>query len=200
MVELQRSLTDMSWLRDGDLATIAAPMDFVGVNFCERHLVGPDPDDPHGWIKQPDPGPITAGAIGIHPDGLREVLVRVAREYTDLPLYVTENGAAFHDYVDPEGEVDDEERVAFLDGHLRVVAQAIAEGADVRGCFVWSLLDNFEWADGYSRRFGIVYVDYRTQERICKRSAHWYGRVARGNAVGAAAEQTTVAVAADASD
>jgi beta-glucosidase len=184
MVELQRPLTDMRWLRDGDLATIAEPLDFVGVNFYERHFVEPNPDDPRGWIKQPDPGPLTGGGIGIHPDGLREVLVRVAREYTDLPLYVTENGAAFFDYVDPEGGVDDEERVAFLDGHLRAVAQAIDEGADVRGYFVWSLLDNFEWADGYSRRFGIVYVDYRTQERVPKLSAAWYAGVARTNALG----------------
>ena len=151
----------------------------------------PNPDDPRGWVKQPDPGPLTGGGVGIHPDGLREVLVRVAREYTDLPLYVTENGAAFFDYVDPEGGVDDEERVAFLDGHLRATAQAIAEGADVRGYFVWSLLDNFEWADGHSRRFGIVYVDYRTQERIPKLSAAWYADVARANALGRALDSVT---------
>jgi beta-glucosidase len=181
MVELQRPLTDMRWVHDGDMEIIAAPLDFLGINYYERHFVAPEPDDPRGWIKQPDPGPLTAGDIGIHADGLREVLVRVAREYTDLPLYVTENGAAFHDYVDPEGDVDDIERVEFLDAHLRAVARAIDEGADVRGYFVWSLLDNFEWALGYSRRFGIVYTDYRTQKRIPKRSAHWYSQVARAN-------------------
>ena len=184
MVELQSVATDMAFVQDGDLAAISAPLDFLGVNFYERHFVSPDPSDPRGWIKQPDAGPLTAGGIGIHPDGLREVLVRVSREYTDLPLYVTENGAAFDDYVDPEGGVDDEERVAFLDGHLRAVAAAIEQGADVRGYFVWSLMDNFEWAEGYSKRFGIVYVDYRTQERIPKASARWYAQVAKANAVG----------------
>lgn len=184
MVELQSAETDMAFVLDGDLEAISAPLDFAGINYYERHFVSPHPDDPRGWVKEPDAGPLTAGGIGIHPDGLREVLVRVATDYTDLPLYVTENGAAFDDYVDPEGGVDDEERVAFLDGHLRAVRQAIEQGADVRGYFVWSLMDNFEWALGYSKRFGIVYVDYRTQERIPKRSARWYAGVVRANAVG----------------
>lgn len=193
MVELQSVATDMSYVLDGDLEAISAPLDFLGVNFYERHFVSPDPSDERGWIKEPDAGPLTAGGIGIHPDGLREVLVRVAQEYTDLPLYVTENGAAFHDYVDPEGGVDDEERVAFLDGHLRAVAAAIEQGADVRGYFVWSLMDNFEWAEGYSKRFGIVYVDYRTQERIPKASARWYAQVAKANRVGGETEEVAVA-------
>jgi beta-glucosidase len=189
MVELQSVATDMSCVRDGDLAAISAPLDYLGINYYERHFVSPSPDDPRGWIKEPDAGPLTDGGIGIHPDGLREVLVRVATDYTDLPLYVTENGAAFADYVDPEGAVDDVERVDFLDRHFRATAQAIEQGADVRGYFVWSLMDNFEWAEGYSKRFGIVYVDYRTQERIPKRSALWYRDVVRANAVGSELQQ-----------
>ena len=105
------------------------------------------------------------------------ILRRLKAAYTDLPLYVTGNGAAFDDYVDPEGGVDDDERVAFLDGHLQAASEALADGVDLRGYFVWSLLDNFEWAEGYSKRFGIVYVDYRTQDRILKASAHWYRRL-----------------------
>ncbi len=187
MVELQSVATGMEFVQEGDLDAIGQPLDYLGVNFYERHFVSPSPDDPRGWVKEPDAGPLTDGEIGIHPDGLREVLVRVATDYTDLPLYVTENGAAFADYVDPEGEVDDVERIAFLDGHFRAAAQAIEQGADVRGYFVWSLMDNFEWALGYSKRFGLVYVDYRTQERIPKASAKWFSRVIAANAVGAAA-------------
>jgi beta-glucosidase len=95
----------------------------------------------------------------------------------------SKNGAAFHDYVDPEGGCDDEERVAFLHGHFAAAAEAIEAGVDLRGYFVWSLLDNFEWAEGYNLRFGIVYVDYRTQERIPKQSARWLQQVIAANAL-----------------
>jgi beta-glucosidase len=114
---------------------------------------------------------------GITPDGLTETLERVHREYAPIPLYVTENGAAFHDYEDPEGQADDEERIDFLDGHLRACHAAIERGVDLRGYFLWSLLDNFEWSFGYSKRFGIVYVDYPSQRRTPKASAHWYRAV-----------------------
>jgi len=183
MLEHHRAICDFAFVRDGDLEVIAAQLDFLGVNYYEQHRVAEDPHDPRGFRKLPDPGPVTAGGIGIHPDGLHAVLTRVRREYTDLPLYVTENGAAFHDYVDPEGGVDDEERVAFLDGHFRAAAAAIDDGVDLRGYFVWSLMDNFEWAEGYSKRFGLVYVDYRTQERIPKRSARWFAEVIAANAL-----------------
>ena len=105
------------------------------------------------------------------------MLTRVSREFTQLPLYVTENGASFDDYVDPNGEVDDTERVDYLAGYLEAAGRAIAAGVDLRGYYAWSFLDNFEWAEGYSKRFGLVYVDYRTQERIPKLSAHWYQRL-----------------------
>jgi beta-glucosidase len=94
-----------------------------------------------------------------------------------VPIYLTENGRAVYDYVDPEGGVDDEERVAFLDAHFRAAHAAIEQGVDLRGYMVWSLLDNFEWAEGYSKRFGIVFVDYGTQRRIPKMSARWYTEV-----------------------
>ena len=107
------------------------------------------------------------------PEALTEILVRVKREYGDLPLLVTENGAAFNDRLD-DGAIDDERRLEYLRAHIDAVERARAEGVDVRGYYVWSLLDNFEWEWGYEKRFGIVYVDYATQRRIPKRSALWY--------------------------
>jgi beta-glucosidase len=124
---------------------------------------------------------VTATGWPIEPAGLRDILLRLAREYPPLPLYVTENGAAYHDYVDPEGRVKDPERIAYLRDHIAAVHEAIADGADVRGYFCWTLLDNFEWNDGYSQRFGLVWVDYPTQRRIPKSSAYWYSAIARAN-------------------
>ncbi|GAA3133493.1 hypothetical protein GCM10020001_064970 [Nonomuraea salmonea] len=109
----------------------------------------------------------------IVPDGLSRLLVRLSKDYPQVGLMVTENGAAFDDVVE-DGRVHDDDRVAYLDGHLREVHRAIEAGADLRGYLVWSLLDNFEWAEGYRRRFGIVHVDYATQERMPKDSALWY--------------------------
>lgn len=179
--EYYRGISDFSFVRDGDLDVINSPLDYFGINYYERHLVAADPSDPvRGWRRVPDPEPTVVG-IGVHPEGLREVLNRVSRDYTDLPLFVTETGIALHDYVDPEGGVDDHERIAFFDGHLRAVADAIADGVDVRGIAPWSLMDNYEWAWGYGYRFGMVYVDYRTQERIPKASAAWYRDVIARN-------------------
>jgi beta-glucosidase len=113
--------------------------------------------------------------------GLTEILVRLHEEYTSAPIYVTENGCAAYDYVDPEGEVKDEERIAFLEAHLRAAHEALERGVDLKGYFVWSLLDNFEWAEGYSKRFGLIYIDHGTQRRIPKMSARWYSEVIRDN-------------------
>ena len=122
----------------------------------------------------------------VNPDGLRTLLVRLGREYPNLPpLYVTENGGAYGgDLVDEDGRVRDPERTAYILRHLDAVAGAIAEGADVRGYFLWSLLDNFEWAWGFQKRFGIVHVDYQTQERTIKDSGFAYSRFIRERAPG----------------
>jgi beta-glucosidase len=179
--EYYRGITDFSFVRDDDLKIIGLPVDYFGINYYERHLVQADPADPvRGWRRVPDPNP-TAVGIGVHPNGLRELLNRVAREYTSLPLYVTETGIALHDYVDPEGQVNDIERIAFYDGHLRAVHAAISDGVDVRGIAPWSLMDNYEWAWGYGYRFGMTYVDYRTQTRIPKASFGWYRDVITRN-------------------
>jgi beta-glucosidase len=109
----------------------------------------------------------------VYPQGLTELLVRLRDEYSPPPIYVTENGAAYAD-TRLDGVVDDPERISYVDRHLRAVARAVEQGVDVRGYFLWSLLDNFEWAFGYSRRFGLVYVDFETLERVPKASYHWY--------------------------
>jgi beta-glucosidase len=193
-MEDYRKIGDFSFVRDGDLDLISAPMDFLGVNYYMRHTVM-DGSRETGTttvvrfsdlkaVTVPPPGvETTAMGWGIEPEGLTELLLRLDREYTKLPLYITENGAAFHDYVSPEGEVGDEERVAFLDAHFRAAHEAIEQGVNLKGYLVWSLLDNFEWAEGYSKRFGIVYVDYSTQRRIPKMSARWYAEVIRRNGI-----------------
>jgi beta-glucosidase len=186
-------VTDWSFVQDGDEATIAVPLDVLGVNYYASTLVrawdGNEPRveaDGHGssghspWVGSesveflPQGGPKTAMGWNIDPDGLTELLVRLHREYPAQPLLVTENGAAFRDEVAPDGTIRDVERVAYLQRHVDAVAAAIEQGVDVRGYFLWSLLDNFEWSWGYDRRFGIVRVDDRTLERSWKQSAHWY--------------------------
>ena len=137
----------------------------------------PEPLDAH-VVLDPD---VKRSAIDwpVEPDGLRELLVRIRDDYGPTPLYVTENGSAYDDVVSADGAVHDTERVAFLRVHLDAVAGAIADGADVRGYFAWSLLDNFEWAWGYEKRFGIVRVDYDTLERTIKDSGHAYAQIIR---------------------
>ncbi len=174
----------------GDLEVISTPIDFLGVNYYAPVTVraaepfGPDGSRVDGLdaVQIVPPGvQTTAMGWAIQPDGLTELLVHLRRAYTQIPIYVTENGAAFPDYVDPEGRVDDAERIDYLEAHLQAARQAIAEGVDLRGYFVWSLLDNFEWTAGYSKRFGLVFVDFGTQRRIPKASFLWYRDVIARN-------------------
>lgn len=112
------------------------------------------------------------------PRGLTDLLMRLNREYGPIPLVITENGAAYDDLIE-EGMVHDNERIAYLSDHIEAVADALGQGADVKGYYLWSLMDNFEWAFGYAKRFGIIHVNYRTQERILKDSALWYRNLIR---------------------
>ncbi|MFD5098376.1 GH1 family beta-glucosidase [Streptomyces albidochromogenes] len=190
-------LTDWSFVRDEDPATARARLDFLGVNYYAPAVVseasGGDGTrrDGHGssehspWpgseavaFHQP-PGELTAMDWSVDPTGLYDLLMRYAREAPGTDLLVTENGAAYDDKPGDDGAVHDPDRIRYLHGHLAAVRRAMRDGAGVRGYFLWSLMDNFEWAYGYSKRFGAVYVDYETQERTPKSSAHWYGRVAR---------------------
>ena len=177
--------TFAAWLPpvlDGDMKTIAAPLDFLGVNYYSRHFVRAG-GSAHQYATVPvADAPHTAMGWEVHPDGLRELLVRLHEEYEVPSLAVTENGAAYDDARGPDGSVDDPERVEYLRGHLDAVARAVAQGAPVEAYYVWSLLDNFEWALGYSKRFGIVYVDYETLERVPKASYRWYRDFIRGQA------------------
>ncbi|WP_335988189.1 GH1 family beta-glucosidase [Glycomyces sp. MUSA5-2] len=169
-------------VRPGDMETIAAPLDFVGVNHYHRFVVEADPDDAHlGNRALPPANPVTGFGWEIHPESLRRVLARLSDEYTGLPVYITESGASFEDAVAADGSVDDADRVAYLEGYMRAAGRAIEQGVNLRGYFVWSLLDNFEWAEGYSKRFGLVRVDYDTQRRTPKRSAEWYRGVIASN-------------------
>ncbi|MDH6140266.1 beta-glucosidase [Kitasatospora sp. GP30] len=186
-------------VRPGDAAAIGAPIDLLGLNYYTPALVSasapaaarpahglgdhsPWPGAERVFFHQP-PGRATAMGWAIDPSGLYDLLTETARANPGLPLLITENGAAFEDVPTPSGEVHDPERIAYLHGHLAAVHRAMADGADVRGYFLWSLLDNFEWSYGYGKRFGAVYVDYATQCRIPKASAAWYAGTARSNAL-----------------
>ncbi len=169
--------------RPGDLDVIAAPVDFFALNYYFRALVADDPTSPPPQVRPVAvPGArYTAMGWEVHADGLHDLLVRLSREYRFGALYVTESGAAFEDRIDPDGAVRDPERTAYLRDHLAAARRAIDEGVPLRGFFVWSLLDNFEWAQGYSKRFGLVHVDYATQERRIKDSGRWYAELIRAN-------------------
>jgi beta-glucosidase len=188
---------DQSHVRPGDDRIIAAPIDFLGVNYyrgyqvgapsATRPAVGRGDGRPAPWpggdriaVVQ-RPLPTTEMGWEVDPTGLRDLLTRLHRDYPSAALIVTENGAAYGDRVSETGGVHDRERIRFLDEHLRAAHGAIEAGAGLRGYFVWSFLDNFEWAEGFAHRFGLVYVDYQTQARIPKDSALWYRDVIARN-------------------
>jgi len=183
-------------IRPGDEEVIAAPVDFVGVNFYRDHHVaaaGAGERAGGAWpgsedlVFPPRGLPVTALGWEVRPEGLTELLVGLDRDYPGTVWYITENGAAYDD--EPvAGEVDDHDRVSYLDGHVRAAHAAVTAGVDLRGYFAWSLLDNFEWAEGYAQRFGVVHVDYATQVRTVKRSGRWYAKVAADNRVPGGAE------------
>jgi beta-glucosidase len=162
-------------IRDGDLAVIASPVDLWGVNYYTVNAVRAIEGDIPLEVEPPEGAPVTAFGWAIAPEGLTESLLRLRERYGDRlpPVVVTENGCAFDDVVDAGGRCDDRDRVAFLAAHLDAVRAALDAGVDVRGFYVWSLLDNFEWAAGYTKRFGLVHVDYASQRRTPKTSFAW---------------------------
>ena len=165
-------------IEDGDLATIRQPLDFYGVNYYYPLKVAATPDDAETPFELLDVlgYPTTDAGAPIVPDALREWLIMFRARYRAAlpPIYITENGAAFNDGPGPDGEVDDQRRIDYLDSHLRAVATAVQRGVDVRGYYAWSLMDNFEWAKGFTARFGLVHVDFDTQRRTPKQSFRWY--------------------------
>jgi beta-glucosidase len=185
-----------SLVADGDLEIISQPLDFLGVNYYAPHyLRAGDPADlrrreqpvqggmPGVVEYAPDWLDRTAMGWLVDPDRLYELLMNLSAAAPGLPVYITENGCAAEDYVNPLGEVNDTERVSYLHQHLEAAARAIRDGASLAGYYLWSLLDNFEWGWGYQKRFGIVFVDFGTQRRIPKSSARFYSEVVRANAV-----------------
>jgi beta-glucosidase len=168
-------------IADGDLATIHQPMDFLGVNYYAPMYVADAPQSLFGaWFGAvPADLPYTAIGWPIDASGLGDILLRLRDRYGDLPLYVTENGACYDDPVAADGIVHDDDRIAYLREHIAAAAGALAAGVKLRGYFVWSLLDNFEWAEGYSRRFGVVHVDFTTLKRTPKASFGYLGGLMR---------------------
>jgi beta-glucosidase len=166
---------------DEDLSVIQQPIDFIGVNYYTRNVVRSDPTQPPLNLSPvlPDEKLLTAMGWEVYPQGLTEILRWVSARYGNIPLYITENGVAFCDPPVIEGQVDDVRRLNYLHDHLVAARKAITSGIDLRGYFAWSLLDNFEWNHGYSKRFGLVHVDHSTQVRIPKASAHFYSKVIR---------------------
>ncbi|MDG9673521.1 GH1 family beta-glucosidase [Micromonospora sp. DH14] len=188
-------IVEPTFIRDGDEKLIAAPIDLLGINYYAPGYVAGRPDgagnDAYPGTEGavhflPPAGPLTDMGWMIEPAGLTRLLERIATDYPGVPLLITENGAAFPDKPgtdSPDGpaQVIDADRIAYLDGHLRAAHEAISRGVDLRGYLVWSFLDNFEWAEGYRKRFGIVHVDYLTQRRTPKASARWYQEVISRN-------------------
>jgi len=178
-------VTDHGHIHGGDLEVISAPLDNLGVNYYTTTRVRARPGEP---VPSPLPGcdtvevlpaqpPVTDMGWEVDPTGLRNLLVRIAEEHRNIPVHITENGSAWPDVVSDDGAVHDGDRTAYLHAHLDAVAEAVTAGADVRGYFAWSLMDNFEWAFGYSKRFGLVHVDYASQKRTIKASGRAYAEV-----------------------
>ena len=197
--------TEMLGVQQGDMEKVRAPLDFIGINNYFRQMV--TATRPSGFNLNPiskifpadvkvggDTGPKTDMGWEVYPHGLYEIVMRITKDYKKPVIEITENGCAYGDAPGKNGVDTDTRRIAYYRGYLRELAQAIKHGADVRGYHAWSLMDNFEWAEGYSKRFGLVYVDFKSQKRTVKESGKWYAKVAAGNAL-PAAEKKSVAAA-----
>jgi beta-glucosidase len=202
LMEDLEHITDWAFVRDSDLAEIAAPIDILGINYYSPSRVAAVATDtaytassaralsgPARWpgtdraVSVARPGPVTGMGWAVAPETLTSLLLGVHRDYPEVPLMVTENGCCYEDKLGGDGAVHDEERIRYLRDHLAAVHTAIDAGVNVHGYYLWSFMDNFEWAWGYSKRFGIVYVDYKTQKRVPKDSGLWYRGVIHANGV-----------------
>jgi beta-glucosidase len=161
-------------VRPGDMESMKEPLDFIGVNLYNRDIVADAPGDRNLGVRRlPLPGPKTLFPSEVHPAAIYQMLIRVSKDY-GRPIYVTENGCSYDDGPADDGRVHDQRRVDYLRGYIGQVGRAVVEGADVRGYYLWSLMDNFEWAFGFSQRFGIVHVDFDTLKRTVKDSGEYY--------------------------
>ena len=175
-------------VRDGDLQLIASPTEHLGLNYYVRAVVADDPAGPLPQTRTVSVPGAEQTAMGweVHPRGLEQLLDRLHQDYRAPRIYVTENGSAWVDVMEPDGAVQDDQRTRYLERHIQAVAQAAAHGVPVAGYFVWSLMDNFEWAYGYDKRFGLIHVDYPTQRRTVKASGHRYAGIIADHAQHAA--------------
>ena len=169
-------------VRPGDLATISAPIDWVGVNYYNRQVVADAPGEGMLEVRSVrTENEHTSIGWEVYPDALRELLVRIHRDWKPKALMVTENGAGWDDAPGPDGRVEDEKRRRYIEDHLAACRDALQEGVPLEGYFAWTLVDNFEWAEGYANRFGIVRMAEPGGSRVVKRSGEWYGAFARGD-------------------
>ena len=174
---------ELSFVRSGDMETIAAPMDFLGVNYYSRVVMRAGEGDWPEAVRMVPDEELTDMGWEVYPKGLTELVERVHRDYGPRRIYITENGAAYSDGPDESGRVADTRRIDFMRGHLRACRRAIENGVPLAGYFAWSLMDNFEWAHGYEKRFGLYWVDFETQKRIPKDSSLWYHDAIAANTV-----------------
>jgi beta-glucosidase len=174
---------DYDFIQEEDLQKISIKNDFLGVNYYSRELIKFSGDSELKFEKVYGKFARTEMDWEIVPEALYDLVLRLRKEYTKIPIYITENGAAFKDNLLKKGEVRDTRRIDYLRRHLSEIARLIKKGMDIRGYFLWSLIDNFEWQEGYSKRFGIIYLDYKTQERIFKDSAFWYRDLIKTRAI-----------------
>ncbi len=184
---------DAMGVQPGDEERIRAPLDVIGVNLYTRAIVEADAGNRLGLAARVvgmggRQGPRTDFGWEVWPDALHTMLVRVTKDYGRVPIEITENGCSYGDGPGPDGKVRDQRRIDFYRGYLGALARAIADGADVRGYHAWTLLDNFEWGEGFAQRFGLTWVDFATCERTLKQSGAWYGRVAAENGLDPEAE------------
>jgi len=176
--------THFDAVRDGDLSQITAPIDFLGINYYTRAVIAHDADVPFTQAASIRPeGNEYSQMWEIYPQGLYDILTRVQKDYAPAQVYITENGMPVPEGADIDGKIRDYRRIRYLRDHIAQVHRAWEDGVPMRGYFVWSLLDNFEWARGYTMRFGLIHVDYETQERLIKQSGRWYAQVIEENGV-----------------
>ncbi len=175
--------TDMNFIQPGDMDMIAVPIDFLGINYYTRNIDRDESVENNLPVVVQRGDEITEMDWEVYPKGLYNILGRLHFDYAFPAIYITENGAAFPDEVSADGQVDDPQRLSYIQRHLEMVHNAIQIGVPVKGYFVWSLMDNFEWAFGYSKPFGIIYIDFETGQRIPKSSAGWYSQVIKDNGV-----------------
>jgi beta-glucosidase len=162
---------------DGYMQQISVPIDFLGVNHYFSNWFMKNDQGNIKMVKQDHP--VNDRGWIVYPDGIRDMLLNVKKHYGDFPIFIMENGASYPDHIDSDGAVHDQDRLNYYKGYIRSLHDAIERGVNVRGYFAWSLMDNFEWEEGYSSRFGIVYVYFATQKRIVKDSGKFYSKVIR---------------------